>query len=90
MAHVWFGGRWIAVDDSQLSSLASYGAAAAVHNHLTGDLVPWQKKERRAPVRQSRARMDATEGPDPQQLAELENRHEAVQQMQRDRRYWKQ
>lgn len=90
MPNVWFNGQWIAVDDHQLGGLATYGAQALVHNHRAGELAPWQKKERRVPTRQQPARADVIEGPDAQQLAELENRHGAVAKMQRERRYLKQ
>ena len=83
MPNVWFNGRWVAVDDNQLGTLASYGAAAAVRDHVQAQQKPKQS------ARQPRVQAEVTEGQDAQQLAELEHRHGAVQQMQRDRRYRK-
>ena len=83
MPNVWFGGKWVAVDDRQLGELASYGAHAAVRDHVQAQQKPKQVS------RQPMVRAEATDGPDAQQLAELVDRHAAVEKMMRDRRYRK-
>ena len=65
------------VDNNQLGGLATYGAHALLHNHKSGNLMPWQQRKKPAePV------LD-------QQQQELANRHEAVAKMQKDRSYSK-
>lgn len=83
MPNVWFGGKWVAVDDRQLGELASYGAHAAVRDHVQAQQKPKQ------PRQPHQVHVDVPEGQDPQQLAELEHRHGAVAEMQHARRYRK-
>lgn len=75
MPNVWFNGQWVHVDDNQLGGLATYGAHALLHNHKSGNSMPWQPKRA---------------APEPvldQQQQELANRRAAVAQMQNDRKY---
>jgi hypothetical protein len=83
MPRIRFQNRWVEVSDEQLQALAGYGACA-----LVKDFQQQQPKQsaRKQPSRVS----DPDDGErNPQEAAEIENRHAAVEKMRKARSYTK-
>jgi hypothetical protein len=78
MPRIRFSNRWVEITDDQLQALASYGAGALVRD--------FQAQPPKQPKPKSSAAPDE-DGRNPQEAAESENRHKAVEKMQKDRSY---
>jgi hypothetical protein len=84
MARIRFQNRWVEITDDQLQALASYGAGALVRD--------FQAQPPKQPKQSSRQPSGSPSPKDenPQEVAELANRAEAVEKMQKQRAYSKQ
>lgn len=81
MARIRFQNRWVEITDDQLQALASYGAGALVRD--------FQAQPPKQPKQSSRPPSGSPKDENPQEAAESENRHKAVEKMQKQRAYSK-